>query len=531
MLAEGGYAVHLNREFYRLHIPILDSCAYANNLAEVFTYAHTHGLAASLRAGAIGGTVALPWVEALVLAPVLEPSRELCVWLQWIWLLALALSLYWYFTRYRNVPPWRAVCLTLPFAWFESALHWAGGLPDFRMDLSLYIFLALASVWFLMARESGSRGAWLLTGVAGSMACLARATAPVYLAVMLGPLLTAEFVRAPKSMAKRLPLMAIPYAAALWFLVGNYAMLHFYYAEWSPDANRHLPLWQALSHGVFGLAHLGIPLLAASLAAFVSAARKRKRIEPLAIDWRLAWLAASPALFLILRGAGLNPYVSMPCVFGVLMFAFFPWRDARGEEAVSRPVCALAVAACLLTAATAELPHPLRGVSSTHAAAMHSLIDRIVDDARARGLRDVYYGIPGIGDFHSCAFINTLIYDYRGRVESGGVLLPSGASLVFPDEAVFGASDVFLWNRVVPGKTDALKMDYLVGAALARQRYLLLPDERGLEFLERKRSYDFCNLKVRELKRRLLATGRYALLGEPAEISAQEWIQVYVRHD
>jgi hypothetical protein len=452
MLAEGGYAVHLNREFYRLHIPILDSCAYANNLAEVFTYAHTHGLAASLRAGAIGGTVALPWVEALVLAPVLEPSRELCVWLQWIWLLALALSLYWYFTRYRNVPPWRAVCLTLPFAWFESALHWAGGLPDFRMDLSLYIFLALASVWFLMARESGSRGAWLLTGVAGSMACLARATAPVYLAVMLGPLLTAEFVRAPKSMAKRLP-------------------------------------------------------------------------------WRLAWLAASPALFLILRGAGLNPYVSMPCVFGVLMFAFFPWRDARGEEAVSRPVCALAVAACLLTAATAELPHPLRGVSSTHAAAMHSLIDRIVDDARARGLRDVYYGIPEIGDFHSCAFINTLIYDYRGRVESGGVLLPSGASLVFPDEAVFGASDVFLWNRVVPGKTDALKMDYLVGAALARQRYLLLPDERGLEFLERKRSYDFCNLKVRELKRRLLATGRYALLGEPAEISAQEWIQVYVRHD
>jgi len=335
---------------------------------------------------------------------------------------------------------------------FESALHWAGGLEDFRMDLSLYIFLGLTSAWFLIASENGSRLAWLLAGVAGSLACLARATAAVYLAVMLGPLLTAEFVRAPKSMAKRLP-------------------------------------------------------------------------------WRLAWLAASPALFLILRGAGLNPYVSMPCVFGVLMFAFFPWRDARGEEAVSRPVCALAVAACLLTAATAELPHPLRGVSPTHAAAMHSLIDRIVDDARARGLRDVYYGIPGIGDFHSCAFINTLIYDYRGRVESGGVLLPSGASLVFPDEAVFGASDVFLWNRVVPGKTDALKMDYLVGAALARQRYLLLPDERGLEFLERKRSYDFCNLKVRELKRRLLATGRYALLGEPAEISAQEWIQVYVRHD
>ena len=70
-----------------------------------------------------------------------------------------------------------------------------------------------------------------------------------------------------------------------------------------------------------------------------------------------------------------------------------------------------------------------------------------------------------------------------------------------------------------------------MGTALARQRYLLLPDERGLEFLERKRSYNFCNLKVRELKRRLLATGRYALLGEPAEISAQEWIQVYVRHD
>ena len=432
MLAEGGYAVHLNREFYRLHIPILDSCAYTNYLAVILNYTRAHGIRAALVNRMAFGNVALPWLEAMAVSRFASPSRELGVWLQWIWLWALAVSLYWYFTQYRRVPPWRALCIALPFVCFESALHWAGGLEDFRMDLSLYIFLGLTSAWFLIASENGSRLAWLLAGVAGSLACLARATAAVYLAVMLGPLLTAEFVRAPKSMAKRLPLMAIPYAAALWFLVGNYAMLHFYYAEWSPDANRHLPLWQALSHGVFGLAHLGIPLLAASLAAFVSAARKRKRIQPLAIDWRLAWLAASPALFLILRGAGLNPYVSMPCVFGVLMFAFFPWRDARGEEAVSRPVCALAVAACLLTAATAELPHPLRGVSPTHAAAMHSLIDRIVDDARARGLRDVYYGIPEIGDFHSCAFINTLIYDYRGRVESGGVLLPSGASLFLP---------------------------------------------------------------------------------------------------
>jgi hypothetical protein len=162
---------------------------------------------------------------------------------------------------------------------------------------------------------------------------------------------------------------------------------------------------------------------------------------------------------------------------------------------------------------------------------MHSLIDRILDDARVRGLRDVTYGIPGIGDFHSCAFYNTLIFDYRGRLEDGRVRLPSGIGLSFPDEGVFWASDAFLWNGYVPGKTDALKMDYLVGAALARERYLLLPDERGLEFLERKRSYNFCNLKVRELKRRLLATGRYAPLGGPVGISAEEWIQVYVRQE
>jgi hypothetical protein len=531
LAAEGGYAVHLNREFYRQHIPILDSCSYDNYLAVVLNYTHAHGIRAALDNRMAFGNVALPWLEAMAISRFTGPSRELGVWLQWIWLWALAVSLYWYFTRYRGVPPWRALSITLPFVCFESALHWAGGLEDFRMDFSLYIFLALASVWFLIARQNGSRRAWLLAGAAGSLACLARATAPVYLAVMLGPLLAVEIVRAPKSMAKRLPWMAIPYAAALWFLLGNYAELHFYYAEWSPDANRHLPLRQALMHGLIGLAHLGIPLLAASIAALALAVRKRGRVKPLAIDWRLAWLAASPAFFLILRGAGLNPYVSMPCVFGVLMFAFFPWWDARGKDAISRPVCALAVAACLLTAATANLPHPLRGVNPTRAEAMHSLIDRILDDARARGLRDVTYGIPGIGDFHSCAFANTLIFDYKGTPGGGGVRLPSGASLAFPDEGVFGASDAFLWDRYVPGKTDALKMDFLVGAALARERYLLLPDERGLEFLERKWSYNFCNLKVRELKRRLLATGRYAPLGEPAGISAKEWIQVYVRLD
>jgi hypothetical protein len=105
MLADGGYAVHLNREFYRLHIPILDSCAYTNYLAVILNYTRAHGIRAALVNRMAFGNVALPWLEAMAVSRFASPSRELGVWLQWIWLWALAVSLYWYFTQYRHVPP------------------------------------------------------------------------------------------------------------------------------------------------------------------------------------------------------------------------------------------------------------------------------------------------------------------------------------------------------------------------------------------------------------------------------------------
>jgi hypothetical protein len=136
---EGCYATRLNADFYRDHIPFFDSCSYTSQLASIWSIERSAGIGGAIHE-AFQETVALPWLEAAMLAPFLQPSRFVGVWLQWLWLALLAFSLFWYFTQYKRADSFLAICLTLPFVSFARVYDWNGGLNDFRMDLSLYIF-------------------------------------------------------------------------------------------------------------------------------------------------------------------------------------------------------------------------------------------------------------------------------------------------------------------------------------------------------------------------------------------------------
>ncbi len=542
VLLQGGYATYRSRRFYQSHTPFFDSCSYTNQLAEVYAVARTQGVAAGWKNATTNRNVALPWLVAAVLAPLVPLSRELGTWMQTAWLLWLGLALGWYFVRCRGADAWLAVTLTLPFLSFGGIYCVDGGLADFRMDLPLYILLAAAGAWYLAACSLPSAVPWLLCGVSAMLACLTRATAVAYLAAMFGPPWGLRLLRASgaerRALLAGLPwLLAPPLAAVSVFLGHSYRYLYQYYFVWSPDATAHLPPWRSAIHLALGLAHIGVPLAAASVAvlgillwverpaAKVSAAAWLARL-----DWEILYLGLAPVLLLAALGAGPNPYVSMPAVFGFLSFSYVPYRGislAALRPPARRAVCALLLGACAFNATTAGGKHLLEQPHLAGMAAVRSILDSIRADAARRGLREVAFVNTYIGELNNSMLRNILIYEYGGMPAGGGIADPSGMRFGGAADLAFSAASPGEWARNVPGATDEQKLSDLVRTALERVDYVLLPDEATLRYLESRVGFVYLNGKARELRRRILATGRWTPLGEPVALSPHETVRIY----
>jgi hypothetical protein len=536
MLLQALYAMHLNADFYKDHAPFYDSCSYTKQLADIAFTTRAQGFRAGIKRS-LSGNVALPWLEMTVLANFVEPSRYLGIWLQSVWLTLLALSVYWYLARYRGVQAWLAFCLTLPFISFARIYYWNGGLQDFRMDLSLYIFTSLCGVWYLATYETDARFPWLLSGAAAMLACLSRATAPVYLILMLAPLLAIRFWNARgrrRSLAVNCAWMCAPIAIAVGaFLIYNFNYLYYYYVTWNPDANRHLPWSQSYPHLLMTIWHVGHVMVECSLAAFVLNFFMGLPNGVRQLDWKLVWLAEAAPLFLFFRGAGLNPFVSMPAVFGSLLFAYLPFRG--DQPAFHRAwagvlIGVLAAAASIFNVVASDRQQPYAAPSTTSMAGFKSVVDVMNRDASLRGSRRIEYIAPEIGDFNSGALANVLIYEYRAMPGQDAALhAASGLAYDFPEEAAFTPSAEVQWKLDVPGNTDEEKMAYLVSMAAGLANYLLLPDEATVDWLEHNVGYNYANLKTRELKTRLLAMGEWVQIGGAARTSEHESIEVYAR--
>ena len=532
-VAQGFYATKLNVDFYKEHTPFFDSCSYTNQLAVVASKTRNLGFGAGVRES-LSGNVALPFLEVNLLAKFIPPSRIMGIWLQSVWMMALALSVYWYLARYRGLDRWLAILLTLPFISFARVYDWNGGLPDFRMDLSLYIFASLTAVWYMATYETESRQPWLLAGISAMLACLARATAPIYLIVMIGPLV---LIRLAAARGKRRSLlvnclwMCLPVTiSAGAFLAYNFRYLYFYYVTWSPDANRHLPLRESVMHISTAASHVGIVLTWCALAAIaINVACVRKKLPRL--DWKPIWLAAAAPLFLMFRGAGLNPFVSMPAVFGFLLLACVPFD---GMQPASRFLWARSAIGILLAggavvcAAEAGQPQLYTGPNFTSMPGVRTVIDRVSQDAKSRGLRRVEFVAPELGDFYSCMVTNVLTYEYGAMPGEGKALyVPNGLTYHFPNELTFTASDELFWKINVPGNTEQERLKNVVSMMAETPDYLLLPDEPTLLWLEHERSFNYINRQTRELMSRLLGLNKWVSLGDPVRVDPNEQIEVY----
>lgn len=539
----GSYAGVLNTLFYQTYSPFFDSASYASYVASVVGLVETEGTAKALGYALNGSTTPLPGLESVVLAKlgiVGSPvDRHYGIKLQLIWLWALALALYFYWFGFRRIGAWPAVALTLPFIMFTGLWGYNGGLSDFRMDLMLYIFFSLTVVLYLMTEETDSYGMWIAMGFAAALACLSRATAPVYLLVALGPPFAIRlwFAGNRVRLLKQALAMLVPvFALAISYFIYNFDALYYYYVVWSADANANLPWERSQRHFRFAFEAMGMALLSTGLFYGASVIvenlaelRKRGLVRALAsVDWKLLYIGFAPALFLALRGAGWNPFVSMPSVFGWLMFLLAPLK--RSPPTLRTPLTALALATVTLACGWNALQAPLRQQPDWPArmSAIREGIDIMRADAAAKGNKDIRFTTIHLWFYHSAFVRDALIHEYKGRAHPVWVTLPDGVRFRAYREDKFAAATKLDWQQL-PGTTDAEKTEYLLNEARTNVDYIFMPDDRTVDNAEREISHNYANIVLRSVKKRFLESGDWTPLGGMLTISTGETVQVYTR--
>jgi hypothetical protein len=528
----GSYAVALNRIFYGIYGPFYDSMSYLNGLAEMQTNATASGTAAALVRQISISTVVYPWVAFAPFAGKIGLSRDVGVWIQVGSATYMQLLLFYYFLRVRALPFVSSLVFSSVFVLIAAVFHFNGGLSDFRMDLIQYYLLTAVMALYLIAQRSDGYGWWIALGAGAGLLCLGRATSLVYLAAAFIVLFFADLserVNARQTVNRWLLAMASAAVVAGWFYALNFNYLYYYYVVWNPDANARLPLSVSSRHLSFALAHVGTLLAwALCFAALMAAAtiwRSTGMRALTSVNWRPLVFSAVPLGHLVISGAGLNPFVSIVGVGGVMMFLLQPL--AAKPVATSRWVMIGVVVVLIaggLVNAKAGLKRHAEPEGKAYIPRREGLAELVrvlvgqVDESRTGN--DLTFAVLHIGAMTRDTLFNTFVFDHS-FAPGPNRKISIGAKTLSPVGEIVSVSTELEWLKY-HGATDQERIDGIV-SNINRQTDFLLMAVDGSRLLE----WIYMNRFVPEINRRVLQAGEWTQVSAAVSLYDDERIAVF----
>jgi hypothetical protein len=536
--AIGLYARFLNHLFYATHGPFYDSLSYSLNLAALYWRIQEWGLAAGIsHAVMVDSTVFLPWIEACFLALVSDLRRDMFVWLQLPWLFVLGAAAYRYFSSNADCSPSLAICLSVPLMAINGIFVFNGGLSDLRMDLFQYLLFGTTCIIYLSIRSyprAARLRSWALLGVVAGLTCLVRATTPIFFFLVFAPLMVADLFE------RRGSIRAVLYgygtagimlaAVAGWFYVIHFHYLHYYYFVWNMDANANLPIRQSVAH-IWLLFHqnIGWPLsLFLCLSLLLGLVSRRLSGKPLRaqFNWRALWCGVAPISFLVLRGAGPNPFVSMISATGFLIFCATPWEGHMYRPRwIKMALMVGSIAAVAATAAAGIANHQDdRYVGWVpRSAAIAAVVDQLIADLHNRPPGTYAFSMVHSGAINTDVLINTLVFDRAEKYDANSAVSNGHWTLTSFGSAA-GALTKMQWEEI-PGGDDEERIRGIVQSLLSNSDYLLLPQPDS-----KFPSYTFVNQYALMIRERLIASGRLTAFGPIISVVPGESVVWYFNH-
>ncbi|HSI83854.1 MAG TPA: hypothetical protein VK970_08720 [Candidatus Methylacidiphilales bacterium] len=471
----------------------------------------------------------------------LEPCRAIGIWTQVPWMLSLLISVYFFARLELKASPWLAVALALPVASIRAIYYFNGGLSDYRMDLHLYLLYGCSLIWFIIALRQENYFYCLICGVFSSLAALSRGTAPVYLLVTMAPIFVVHFAMNIANTRKIMFLVkgmliwiACFVVLALWFYLYNLTYLHYYYFVWNTDANLKLPISESRMHIGYTWASFGWPMFFTLVSALLVSFPyeriplyqwKHVREYLASLRWEVLFMALVPAGFLVLRGAGPNPYVSMPSALG-LVLVFLCLRGSWEKLSVlrTRLVIVVLAAGCLFNAYRGLRIHE-KDTTFPHRIAGYNVLISALEKEHVKGKDIRVLSITG-GYFTYAVLQNVLCMD-RGYTIRNSILQKGDIRYDIEEQYKFVFATKVEWDRQIPGNSDQDRIAFLANVANNEFSYAVLPTDATAEMLRKDQAYHHANGVCLALKQEILKTGKWESMNLTLHISDGESFEVY----
>jgi hypothetical protein len=543
------YFVWLNHALYKVQSPFFDSLSYYEKLHRVMSLTRSEGMLRGFSEVLQGAnTVCLPFLIAIPLAYFIEPCREIGIGIQIVELFVVLWSADIYMRRVTKTNRESRSAVQVAFFGLGCLYYQNGGVSDFRMDLSLMLLYATSSFWLLIALSDGRVKSFLVLGVVMGIACLFRATAPVYFIMAFAPIAVGAFFQSRKDRSRRKQLLVgllvagvSSVAIAGWYFVLNYSYLYYYYVVWNTDANARLPWIETLGHLKLASRAAGDPAIALAIVLSVVLMRRRCSVrhgEPgslhrslidcfRGVDFRWAWIAMAPLVVLISRRAGLNPFVNMPTIAGAFfLIAFWHQELFRTASVMQRRVAWTLILLCVIGAGTRGwVKHSF---AKTGSMASHlKIIDLIAADAAMMGLRELRFATLQTSEICTSSLWSTLLFD-RPETQREQLQVRINGVQFMPSQTFFQPS-VSDWKSV-PGSNDEERRNELVRIAQNEDDYLVMPSEQSMPTIIKELNFPVINQHLAQLKDKLLASGNWVKISDEIEVMPGRTYEVYRRN-
>lgn len=535
----GLYACSLNHTLYSHKAPFYDSLSYNQAMAETMAQSKNVGLLPALRDSMNGTTVYFPSIVSAVIGPLAKPQRDIGVWIQIVELALLSVSLYYLLRRVLHATILLSACLILPVLSLKCYYQLNGGLSDFRMDLSLMLMFGVTCVWYLIASATNRISHFAILGAVAGIAILFRATAPVYLGIALGPCVLLDLMKSTQRarFGGRLVLSAsVALLVGGWFLIVNYKYLHYYYVVWNIDAQAKLPLSQAKMHIEFAADHVGNKLFLVLGLLLAISLGVRQLIRPkgtVELDSKkeffeltlsrqicLIWIAVSPTAMLVFKGAGLNPFVSMPSSLGIVLIAILYFGRLLAMRTSKRIELVLFVLLGFFVLLQAHSGLALHAPGATSPMNGHKLvIQAMVADAKASNMKQVRYGVSYCAEMTAMSLRNIMTFDMNfdgSDLKLGDFVTDFSMSRYAPAE----------WDTVA-GDTMEAKIRTLAVSSESTADYLILPEPETVDFLTIRLPHVVCDKYAGEIRKQLLESPVWVPISGVIEIMPEEKVRVF----
>lgn len=536
----GLYCCELNKQLYQHCSPFYDSLSYNERLFRVMTVSRQDGLVESLDLACLStNTNCLPFLAATVIAPLVEPTRLFGVWFQTGLLFLFLASLYYYLSSIRGLSASSSLAGCIVFLAAKFLYYENGGLSDFRMDLSLFVGFGLTAVWYLSSMSRPSDWNFVLLGISGAVCCLLRATAPVYLIFSLAPLFFCELLKPDNRGAK---LRGIAISATLvvvlagWFYILNFDYLRYYYFDWNTDANAKIPFSEAFHHWKLAHRSVGEPILLLLLlwwGGIALVTRKKQSlgswiwqaIKSADFDWRIGWLGIATVAMMIARRAGLNPFVCLPAVFGLILFFTLPCLrqlDALKEKSLVF-FCWVVLLICVgIAGARGWKRHSPEEFSTIKA--NHLIVDTMVENTQARNKKQLQYAVVQISNIDSNILYSVLLYDRPdAKPHLDGVVI-DGVNI--RRIHTFSRPAQLDWETLA-GSTDEEKIAGMVAEAETKIDYLIVPDRESAKTIPLKLGHNVINNHLIPIRELIVNNDSWALLKSGVQVDEKEYVDIY----